>query len=139
MVFVDGKAIALSTNHTLNWNSSLLDERTKDDGDKTAASEFDYASFTLTTDSIVGDNPEVTNEQTAEKLIDLMLAMTQVQLVFDATSQATGTVPAGGWAAASDASYPTMSGSAYITSLSISAGASGSATMSITFSGYKGA
>ena len=33
MAFVEGEAIALATQHTLNISASLLEDRTKDDGD----------------------------------------------------------------------------------------------------------
>lgn len=134
MAFVDNKAIALATNHQLSINASILEDRTKDDGDAPVA-EFDKYTWGITADTVVGDNANVSNEQTVIDLIDQMLTLTKVGIVTDAATPTTGSVPAAGWTAAGDNSYPASSGEAYIESLSISAGASGFATSSVSFKG----
>jgi hypothetical protein len=134
MAFVEGEAIALATQHTLNISASLLEDRTKDDGDA-AVGEFDNYSWTISADTVVGVNENVTNEQTVVGLIDTMLALQKVAIVTDAATPTTGSVPESGWAAAGGATYPASSGEAYIESLSISAGATGFATSSISFKG----
>ena len=134
MAFVDGEAIALATQHTLNISASLLEDRTKDDGDA-AVGEFDNYSWTISADSVVGSNENVTKEQTVVELIDTMLALQKVSIVTDAATPTTGSVPESGWAAAGGATYPASSGEAYIESLSISAGATGFATSSVSLKG----
>lgn len=134
MAFVDGAAIALATQHTLNISASVLEDRTKDDGDA-AVGEFDNYSWNISADSVVGVNDEVSREQTAVMLIDKMLELQKVVIVTDAATPTTGSVPEDGWAAANGATYPASSGEAYIESLSISAGATGFATSSVSFKG----
>jgi hypothetical protein len=135
MAFVDNEAIALATQHTLNISASVLEDRTKDDGDA-AVGEFDNYSWTISADSVVGVNENVTNEQTVVGLIDTMLALQKVAIVTDAARPNTGSVPESGWEAFNSSShYPASSGEAYIESLSISAGATGFATSSVSFKG----
>ena len=134
MAFVNGAAIALATQHTLNVSATILEDRTKDDGDS-AVGEFDNYSWTISADSVVGVNEEVSREQTVVMLIDTMLDLQKVDIVTDAATPTTGSVPEDGWAAAKGATYPASSGDAYIESLSISAGATGFATSSVSFKG----
>jgi TP901-1 family phage major tail protein len=135
MAFVGGEAIALATQHTLNISASLLEDRTKDDGDA-AVGEFDNYSWTISADSVVGANENVTKEQTVVELIGIMLALNKVAIVTDAAVPPTDSVPEEGWSPTSrDTVFPASSGQAYIESLSISAGATGFATSSISFKG----
>lgn len=135
MAFVGGEAIALATQHTLNISASLLEDRTKDDGDA-AVGEFDNYSWTISADSVVGANENVTKEQTVVELIDIMLALNKVAIVTDAAIPPTDSVPEEGWSPTSrDTVFPASSGKAYIESLSISAGATGFATSSVSFKG----
>lgn len=139
MAFVEeAGAIALATNHTLTITPSILEDRTKDDGDAPVG-EFDTYTWGITTDSIVGTNDSLSEgneEASIVNLIDLMLAMEPVNVAFDAALPATGSVPAGGWQAADKANdYPAKHGKAWIESISISAGSSGYATASVSFKG----
>lgn len=135
MAFVDNKAIALATNHTLNINASILEERTKDDGDAPVA-EFDKYTWSVTADTVVGYNANVSNEQTVIDLIDQMLTLGQVSVATDAATPATGSVPTAGWGRVGDfKEYPASYGAAYIESISVTAGASGFATSSVSFKG----
>lgn len=135
MIFVDGNAIALATNHKISLTANVLEEYTKDDGDAPVG-EADGYEWGMTSDSIVGDNDSVTNEQTVITLLDTMLAMEEVAVVSDAARPATGSLPKEGWTSADNAlEFFAMSGNAYIESLSISAGASGFATSSVSFKG----
>lgn len=134
MVFADGKAIALATNHSLSISPSILEDRTKDDGDAPVA-EFDTYTWSISTDCVVGTN-DIDAEVSVVGLIDKMLAMEKVTVVFDAAIPGIGMLPSTGWApAATDTEYPVTTGEAWIESISISAGASGYATASITFKG----
>lgn len=135
MAFVDGKAIALATSHTLTISPSILEDRTKDDGDAPVAI-FDSYSWNISSENIVGSNDNVTNEATVVDLIDTMLALTKVGVAMDAGKPLTGSVPEGGWTPQGLLTQYTPSvGDAYIESLSVSAGATGFATSSISFKG----
>jgi hypothetical protein len=135
MAFVEGEAIALATQHTLNISASLLEDRTKDDGDA-AVGEFDSYSWTISADTVVGANENVTKEQTVVELIDTMLALQKVGIMTDAASSPTGSVPEVGWGPVGrDTVLPASRGYAYIESLSISAGSTGFATSSVSFKG----
>ena len=133
MVFADDKTVALATSHSLSISPSILEDRTKDDGDVPVA-EFDTYTWSLTTDSVVGSN-ENDAELSIVALIDKMLELKPVELVFDAANPATGAIPVGGWSAANGEEYPATSGKAWIESISISAGATGYATANISFKG----
>ena len=135
MAFAGGKAIALATSHTLSITATYLKERTKDDGDGAPAMDFDFADWKVTSDSIVGANEGVSNEQTVVDLIDAQLAMQPIEVVFDAAKPVTGAVPAGGWQPAAGAPFPATTGTAYITDISVEGGSEGSATASVTFEG----
>lgn len=135
MSFVDNKAIALATQHTLTITPSLLEDRTKDDGDAPVA-VFDNYSWGVTCDSIVGGNDNVSNEQTVVDLIDTMLSLTEVGIAMDGSTPTTGSVPEEGWTAQNSVlKYVPSIGRAYIESLSVSAGSTGFATTSISFKG----
>ena len=135
MSFVDGKAIALATNHQLNITPSILEERTKDDGDAPVG-EFDTYTWGVTCDSVVGTNDNVSNEQSIVDLIDQMLAMEKVGIVTDAATPTTGSVPNSGWEDVDDAKeYPASRGEAYIESISVTAPSTGNATASVSFRG----
>lgn len=136
MIFVDSKAIALATNHTLNITANILEERTKDDGDAPAG-EFDNYTWNATSDNIVGKNDSVgSNEQSMIDLIDTMLGLNKVEVVSDAAIPTTGSVPNGGWSCDEVTDdYPVSKGEAYIENLSITAGSTGYATASVSFKG----
>jgi hypothetical protein len=135
MAFVDDKAIALATSHTLTISPSILEDRTKDDGDAPVA-VFDNYSWTVSSENIVGSNDNVTNEATVVELIDTMLSLAKVGVAMDAGKPLTGAVPESGWAPQNVLTqYMPSVGTAYIESLSVSAGATGFATSSISFKG----
>jgi hypothetical protein len=133
MAFADDKTIALATNHALTISPSILEDRTKDDGDVPVA-EFDTYTWGISTDSVVGSNDAAT-EASIVALIDKMLALEKVTLKFDAAMPPTGAMPASGWVAANGAEYPATSGEAWIETISITAGSSGYATASVSFKG----
>ena len=133
MAFVNNQSIALATNHTLSINPNVVEERTKDDGDAPVG-DIDGYTWGITSDSVVGSSSGV--EQTYQSLITMMLGKSKVGIVTDAATPATGAVPTTGWKESSNASdYPESRGEAYIESITITAGSSGSATMSVSFKG----
>lgn len=134
MVFVDAVAIALATNHTLTISPSILEDRTKDDGDAPVG-EFDTYTWSMSSESLFGTS-ESNNEMHAMQLVDKMLGLEKVQVAFDAALPTTGSVPKDGWTnAGGEGGYEPRVGDAYIESLSISAGSTGFATVSATFKG----
>lgn len=134
-VFVDDKAIALATNHTVTVNANITEQRTKDDGEFTK-SEADGYTWGMSSDNVIGKNENVTNEQTIVDLIDTWLAMRKVTVATDAVLPTTGRVPDSGWEPSGDGSkFPVSTGEAYIESISISAGPNGYATSSVSFKG----
>ena len=141
MVFVDGAAIAYTTNHTLSINAQITeDSRTKDEA-LGPAGDFDHNEWDVSVDSIMG----VGTGENYSTLIAKMLAQQYdddddeaCELVFDAVDPtlAAGAVPTGGWEAGETAAvYPATTGTAYIDELSFTAGESGYATMSAKFMG----
>lgn len=133
MAFVNSQPIALATNHTLNINPNVVEERTKDDGDA-PVSDIDGYTWGVTSDSIVGTSEGA--NQTYHTLVTMIMSKSKVSLVTDAATPATGSVPSTGWQESSSANdYPESRGQAYIESITITAGSSGSATMSISFKG----
>lgn len=138
MAFADGKAVALATSHTLTISPSITTERTKDDA-VGPVGEFDYAEWSVSCDSVMGENDGVSNEQTYETLLALQLAGTEVTLVFDAVGSAVeaGQVPATGWTKGTDQTdnFAGTTGKAIVSSVNISAGSAGKATVSVTFTG----
>ena len=134
MVFIDGTPIALATSHSLTISPSLLEDRTKDDGDAPVA-EFDNYTWAISTDCIIGKNND-DYENSIVYLIETMLGMGEVNLAFDASVPATGSVPENGWFPnEKEEDYPYTTGKAWIESISISAGSTGYATATITFKG----
>lgn len=134
MVFVDAVAIALATNHTLTISPSILEDRTKDDGDAPVG-EFDTYTWSMSSESLFGTS-ESNNEMHAMQLVDKMLELEKVQVAFDTALPTTGSVPKDGWAnAGGEGGYEPSVGDAYIESLSISAGSTGFATVSASFKG----
>lgn len=132
MAFVDDKTIALATNHTLSITANILEDRTKDDGDGPRG-DFDNYTWSVSADSIVGTNEDVTGQQSIVDLIDTMLAFTKVAVATNAAVPETGSIPVSGWQEGNN--YPASSGEAYIDSLSITAGSTGHATASVSFKG----
>lgn len=136
MVLWDSAAIALTTNHTLTVTPNILSERTKDDADAPAG-DMDGYSWGMTSDSVVGTNDNVgSNERSIIQLAAKMLELSKLAVVSDAITPRTGGVPNTGWKESTDKTvYPESRGAAYIESLSITAGASGYASASVSFKG----
>lgn len=135
MSFVDGKAIAFATEHSLTVSGAILEERTKDDG-RFPSGEPDGYDWSADCSSIVGLHPEGDVVVSVVDLARQMLSLQPVDLVMDSVANPTGVVPSMGWTPSGNAdAYPTKSGSAWIESLSITAGASGYASASVSFRG----
>ena len=73
MVFVDGKAVALATNHQLTLNADTTSTSSKDSGlwDESEVTGFNWEA---TSDSIGSPDKDAPVDISYEKLMDLMLA-----------------------------------------------------------------
>lgn len=132
MLFVNDHPVAFATNNTLTITPSIIEERTKDDGDG-AVGDFDGYTWSMSVESLVGNNSP---GQSMASIVNNMVYLGKSRVVTDAATPATGAHPADGWAQGANVNnYPYSSGEAYTESLTISAGVSGSATMSVTFRG----
>ncbi len=138
MMFLDGTALALATNHTLNINPQIDETATKDDA-LGPAGDIDIVDWDVSADSVVGANADVSNELTYEELIAAQLSCAAVLgVVMDAVPDAVQdeAVPAAGWSGGNvAASYPKRSGQAMISEIAIEASDEGFATMNVQLAG----
>lgn len=137
MMFIDGTAVALATNHTLNFNPQIDETATKDDA-LGPAGDIDIVDWGVSADSVVGANADVSNELTYEELIAAQLSGAAVNAVMDAVPDAVQdeAVPAAGWSGGNvAANYPKRSGQAMISEIAIEASDEGFATMNVQLAG----
>ena len=138
MLFVEGTTIALATSCSLEVTTQTQDVRTKDSAygpDK----EIDFCDWSLSSESLVGENEDVGEQYFAKDLLSLQLAGTPVDVVIGRVSRTSASIPADGWeepsAAPSDVVLGTYSGKALIMSSSVNASAEGKATFSVKLNG----
>ena len=142
MLFVkDGetyKSIAYATNHTFTTSASSVSVASKDDADvasgagKWDAQDLDMFSWSISSENLFAYEG---NGMTCDKVMELYLAGTLLEVKFGLAQTSTTGAPTDGWA---QESQKMLSGTAYITSLDINASNDGRATMSISLTG-KGA
>lgn len=142
MLFVkDGetyKSIAYATNHTFTTSASTVSVASKDDADvasgagKWDAQDLDMFSWSISAENLFAYEG---NGMTCDKVMELYLAGTLLEVKFGLAQTSTTGAPTEGWA---QDSQKMLSGTAYITSLDINASNDGRATMSISLTG-KGA
>ena len=142
MLFVkDGEtytSIAYATNHTFTTSASTVSVASKDDADvasgagKWDAQDLDMFSWSISSENLFAYEG---NGMTCDKVMELYLAGTLLEVKFGLAQTSTTGAPAEGWA---QETQKMLSGTAYITSLDINASNDGRATMSITLTG-KGA
>lgn len=142
MLFVkDGetyKSIAYATNHTFTTSASTVSVASKDDADiESGAGKWDAQDLDMFSWSISAENlfAYEGNGMTCDKVMELYLAGTLLEVKFGLAQTSTTGAPTEGWA---QESQKMLSGTAYITSLDINASNDGRATMSISLTG-KGA
>lgn len=142
MLFVkDGetyKSIAYATNHTFTTSASTVSVASKDDADvASGAGKWDSQDLDMFSWSISAENlfAYEGNGMTCDKVMELYLAGTLLEVKFGLAQTSTTGAPTEGWA---QDSQKMLSGTAYITSLDINASNDGRATMSISLTG-KGA
>lgn len=142
MLFVkDGEtytSIAYATNHTFTTSASTVSVASKDDADvasgagKWDAQDLDMFSWSISAENLFAYEG---NGMTCDKVMELYLAGTLLEVKFGLAQTSTTGAPTEGWA---QDSQKMLSGTAYITSLDINASNDGRATMSISLTG-KGA
>ena len=142
MLFVkDGEtytSIAYATNHTFTTSASTVSVASKDDADvasgagKWDAQDLDMFSWSISSENLFAYEG---NGMTCDKVMELYLAGTLLEVKFGLAQTSTTGAPAEGWA---QETQKMLSGTAYITSLDINASNDGRATMSISLTG-KGA
>ena len=141
MLFVkDGEtytSIAYATNHTFTTSASTVSVASKDDADVEGAGKWDSQDLDMFSWSISAENlfAYEGNGMTCDKVMELYLAGTLLEVKFGLAETIKTGVPEAGW---SQDTQKMLSGQAYITSLDINASNDGRATMSITLTG-KGA
>ena len=142
MLFVkDGEtytSIAYATNHTFTTSASTVSVASKDDADvASGAGKWDSQDLDMFSWSISAENlfAYEGNGMTCDKVMELYLAGTLLDVKFGLAQTSTTGAPTEGWA---QESQKMLSGTAYITSLDINASNDGRATMSISLTG-KGA
>lgn len=134
MIFVEGAAIAMATNHTLNLNAETSETSSKDSGlwgdEKVTRLRWD-----ATSDSFV-DGLGLTGSFAT--LFDLWKTGEPVTVSLAVPSNLAaavdGEVPAAGWTEPSTGQYE---GQALITSVSLNTPHDGDATMSVSMRGIK--
>lgn len=129
MIFINGKATALATSHSLNLNADTSDAASKDDG-RWKRSKITKMGFEMTTEALVSANPEV---DSFDAMYDLFVAGEEVDVVSGRPSNITDDgVPEEGWTAPTTNYYK---GKALITSLQKNDPNNENSTMTISLLG----
>lgn len=135
MIFVEGAAIAMATNHTLNLNAETSEISSKDSGlwgdEKVTRLRWDASSDSFVDGlGLTGSFATLFNLWKAGEPVTVSLAVPS-----NLAAAVDGEVPAGGWAEPSTGQYE---GQALITSVSLNTPHDGDATMSVSMRGIKG-
>ncbi len=136
MIFVDGKAIALATSHTLTLNAETSDTASKDSGMWDDA-EVTKLSWEASSESIGAADEGTPVDISYETLLDKCMAGKKVPIICGIPTNATKDgVPEGGWSAPSEP--PTQAyykGEALITSVSLTGANGENSQISASFKG----
>lgn len=135
MVFVDGKAVALATNHQLTLNADTTSTSSKDSGlwDESEVTGFNWEA---TSDSIGSPDKETPVDISYEKLMDLMLAAEPVPIIAGIPkNQDINGVPEGGWQAPDGTANTYYKGNAIITKVDLKGQDKDNMTVSASFKG----
>lgn len=128
MAFVNDKAIALATNHTLKLTAETGDSSTKDSGDW-GDEEITKMTWEATSENLCSADE---GANSYEQMLDLMLAREPVEVKVGIPTNATNDeVPEGGWTVP----QKYYGGTALITDIQLNAQNGDNATMSITLAG----
>lgn len=131
MLFVDGKAIALATSHTLKMSVEMTDTSNKDSG-AWASSIPGKMSWETTSENTYGVKEPAT-QQSYKTLVGIFLQRKPIKVNFGiaANADATAELPEDGWKLPSG----DYEGNAYITSIDLNAPTGQTASFSISLSG----
>lgn len=135
MVFVDGKAVALATNHQLTLNADTTSTSSKDSGlwDESEVTGFNWEA---TSDSIGSPDKEAPVDISYEKLMDLMLAAEPVPIIAGIPkNQDINGVPEGGWQVPDGTANTYYKGNAIITKVDLKGQDKDNMTVSASFKG----
>ena len=127
MLFVDGKAIAFSTNHTLTLTGDTQETTNKDEGGMWQSNEISKLSWTANSESITAASG---NGKLYDQLIDLMIAAEPIALTFAPKAETDESVPTAGWTASGG-----YKGNAVITNVTINAQSGERSTFTVDFTG----
>lgn len=136
MIFVDGKAIALATSHTLTLNAETSDTASKDSG-MWDDSEVTKLSWEASSESIGAAEEGTPVDISYEVLLDKCMAGEKVPIICGIPTNATNDgVPEGGWSAPSESQAQAYyQGSAIITSVSLTGANGENSQISANFKG----
>ena len=138
MLFINGKSIALATNHVLEIQGDTQSTSTKDSGGSWASEEVSLLHWSGTTENLFSPDGE---GNLYNDLFDLMIAKTPVQATFTLKKETATTVPTGGWTPISTVDTSTgmtdniYTGNISITSLTLNAPNGEYATFTMNFTG----
>ena len=136
MIFVDGKAIALATSHTLTLNAETSDTASKDSGMWDDA-EVTKLAWEASSESIGAADEGTPVDISYETLLDKCMAGKKVPIICGIPTNATNDgVPEGGWSAPSESPTQTYyKGEALITSVSLTGAKGENSQISASFKG----
>lgn len=136
LIFVDGKALALTTETTLALTGETQDGTTKDDG-IWQAQDIAAMSWQAQNSSFYSADKDYTAGVVGAKLMELMLAAEPVDIVVGVpTNASNGEVPEAGWTQPEEGTYGTFSGKGVITELQLTGNVGEMAQCSMTVEGY---
>lgn len=135
LIFVDGKAIALTTDTELTLSAEGVDASSKDDG-IWQKQDVGSLSWQATNTSFYSADKAYTAGTVGAKLMELMLAAEPVDITVGVPTNASNDeVPEPGWTAPTTA-YGTYTGQGIITELSITGTNGEMCTCQMTVQGY---
>lgn len=135
MVFVDGKAVALSTSHQLTLNVDTTSTASKDSGLWDEA-EVTGLSWEASSDSLGSPDEGSPVDVSYEALMDKALSGERVPIIAGIPkNQSIDGVPEGGWTVPDGTSTTYYKGEALITKVELKGQAGDNMTVSATFKG----
>lgn len=129
MLFINSKAIAFSTSHTLSIKAETKDTSNKDEGGGDwASNEVGLLSWSAKSENMYSIDG---NGNNYDDLYDLMIKKTPITATFSKKKEEVSEVPEAGWTS----SKPDLEGRLIITSLELNAPNGDYATYSVEFTG----
>lgn len=140
LIFIGGKAIALTTDTSLDVSSDTIDAASKDDG-LWDAGELGNLKWSATNDSFYCVGDDSSPDMAGDALLEATLSREPVTVIIGTPkNDSPDEVPATGWTAPSGAAgeAPAWTGEAYITQFSLKATNGQKATCNLTLTGHGG-